>query len=89
METKQTTARIIVHPATVEAFSRAQNKAIFVKPYTAKELRGLYGVCDKTFRKWIHPFAEEIGQKNGAYFTVRQVKIIFDRLDIPHYYEVA
>lgn len=88
MERKQT-ARIIVHPSTAELFRSTQNKAIFVKPYTSKELRVLYGVSEKTFRKWLKPFAEEIGRRNGAYFSVRQVRVIFDKLDVPHYYEVA
>ena len=87
METKQKTAQIIVHPATAELFKK--NKAIFVKPYTAKELAALYEVSDKTFRKWINQFEDEIGHKTGIYFTIRQVRIIFDRLDVPHYYEVA
>lgn len=88
MDTKQTTARIIAHPATVETISRS-HRTIFVKPYSVKELTALYGVSLKTFRKWIEPFKDELGDKHGAFFTIRQVKIIFDKLDVPHYYEVA
>lgn len=88
MGTNQKTARIIAHPAALDAISK-NHKAIFVKPYTTSELVELYGVNEKTFRKWLRPFNEEIGRKNGAYFTCRQVKVIFDKLDVPHYYEVA
>jgi len=54
-----------------------------LRPYTTKELYLLYGVSDKTFRKWLAPFQKKIGQKRGAYFTINQVKIIFRRLGTP------
>ena len=54
-----------------------------IKPYSAKDLAGIYGVCDKTFKKWIKPFASDIGEKNGRFYTVAQVKVIFDKLGVP------
>lgn len=54
-----------------------------IRPYSAKDLSGIYGVCDKTFKKWIKPFASDIGEKNGRFYTVAQVKIIFDKLGVP------
>jgi hypothetical protein len=54
-----------------------------VRPYTAKQLYELYGVSDKTFRKWLVPFATEIGEKKGRYYTIAQVKVILERLGIP------
>jgi hypothetical protein len=47
------------------------------------ELARLYCVCDRTFKKWIAPFAEEIGLKPGRYYTISQVKIIFEKLGLP------
>ncbi|HMJ46566.1 MAG TPA: hypothetical protein VK498_04520 [Ferruginibacter sp.] len=40
-------------------------------------------MSDKTFGTWIKPFLDEIGPRRGRYFTVRQVKIIFERLGLP------
>lgn len=54
-----------------------------IRPYSTKDLASIYGVCVKTFKKWITPFATEIGEKNGRYFSVAQVKIIFEKLDVP------
>ena len=54
-----------------------------VKPYTPKELSEYYGVSDKTFKKWLSPFAIQIGQKNGRYYTVAQVRVIFEKIGIP------
>lgn len=53
------------------------------QPYTTDELAMLYGITSKTFLKWIEPFKNEIGQKIGWYFNVRQVNIIFEKLGRP------
>jgi transposase-like protein len=54
-----------------------------IKAYSTKELAGIYGVCDKTFKKWIKPFQQEIGQRQGRYYNVAQVTIIFSKLGVP------
>lgn len=58
-------------------------KAIEVKHYSIKELARFYGVCDKTLLKWMKPFSNEIRERQGRYFTVAQVKIIFEKLGEP------
>jgi len=54
-----------------------------IKPYSIKELSGLYGVCPKTIKKWMKPFEKNIGQKQGRYYTVAQVTTIFNKLGLP------
>ena len=54
-----------------------------IRPYSLKEIAGIYGVCDKTIKKWLSPFGELIGKKHGRYYTVAQVKIIFEKLGLP------
>jgi len=54
-----------------------------VKPYTHKELSCFYGVSEKTLKKWLQPFQEQIGEKRGRFYTVVQVKIILDKIGIP------
>ena len=54
-----------------------------IRPYSTKDLAGIYGVCDKTLKRWIKPFATDIGEKNGRYFSVAQVKVIFEKLGVP------
>ena len=56
---------------------------IKLKPYTVLELARLYGVSDRTMKKWIKPFEAEIGIKIGYFYTIAQVKIIFERLGTP------
>lgn len=57
--------------------------AAYARPYSFKELENLYGVSHKTFKTWIQPFLEEIGEKRGRYFNVKQVQIIFAMLGYP------
>jgi len=59
------------------------SKTIDIRHYSTKELAGFYGVCDKTLLKWMKPFAECIGEKQGRYYTVAQVRIIFEKLGEP------
>jgi hypothetical protein len=54
-----------------------------VKAYTTTELAALYQVSTKTFRTWLKQYAKEIGERESRYFTVLQVKIIFERLGEP------
>ena len=54
-----------------------------IKPYSAKEIADIYGVCDKTVKKWIKPFSELVGKKHGRFYNVTQVKIIFEKLGLP------
>jgi hypothetical protein len=57
---------------------------IEIKHYSHKELSVVYGVSDKTLHKWMKPFIEDIGKKQGRYYTIAQVEIIFARLGMPH-----
>jgi hypothetical protein len=56
---------------------------ILIKPYTFTELAKLYGVSRKTMHRWVRPFRDTIGELQGRYFLVDQVKIIFDKIGYP------
>lgn len=56
---------------------------IKLKPYTVLELAKLYSVSDRTMKKWIKPFEKEVGKKIGYFYTIAQVKIIFEKLGMP------
>ena len=57
--------------------------SIPLKPYSLTELSKLYSVCIKTIKKWMKPFSEEIGEKNGRFYTINQVKLIFSKICLP------
>ena len=54
-----------------------------LKPYSLTELSKLYDVCIRTMKKWLGPFEAEVGAKCGRYYTITQVKIIFEKIGVP------
>ena len=58
-------------------------ETIQVKAYSLSELARIYGVDWRTFKKWLKPFEKEIGEKQGRYYNIPQVKVIFDKLSLP------
>ena len=48
---------------------------------TLRQLAARWQVNERTVRRWIAPFADELGPVNGKLFTPRQVKIILDHLE--------
>ena len=60
-----------------------KERIIEIRTYTMKELAALYGVHRATFRKWLEPFQETLGKRNGYYFSISQVKLIFKKIQLP------
>ncbi len=59
------------------------NGRVKLLPYSLGDLSKLYNVCKKTFRKWISPFREDIGQRMGRFYTVAQIKTIIEKIGPP------
>jgi hypothetical protein len=51
--------------------------------YTLKELAHIYNVSIPTFKAWLDKFQDELGEKNGHLYTLKQLYIIITKLDIP------
>ena len=56
---------------------------IKLRPYTVLDLAKMYEVSDKTMKKWIKPFESKVGEKNGYFYSIAQVKMIFEKLGAP------
>jgi len=59
------------------------NIKIKLRPYTVLDLAKMYEVSDKTMKKWIKPFEDEVGEKNGYFYSIAQVQTIFQKLGAP------
>lgn len=59
------------------------NRTYNIRPYSKKELTTMYAVSQKTMTRWLKPHLSKIGQREGRYYNVKQVKIIFDILGLP------
>lgn len=62
---------------------KTESTQIKLKPYSMTELARIYGVDPRTLKKWLVPFENEIGVKQGRFFQIPQVKLIFDKLSLP------
>ncbi len=56
---------------------------VAIQPYSVKDFARIYNVSRKTFRRWVEPFQKELGDRNGHYYNVTQVKTIFEKLGLP------
>ncbi len=56
---------------------------IRIRPYSLAELAKFYKVCARTLKRWMNPFKQEIGERQGRYYTVAQVKIILEKIGLP------
>ena len=61
----------------------SEKTSIQIKPYLSKELMKFYQVSHPTFTKWMKGIADKVGKRNGAYWSVKQVEIIFQELGMP------
>ena len=66
---------------------QVEKRKIHLKPYKLTELCAIYEVSKPTLRKWISEL-KELGKRNGHYYSIAQVKIIFDNLLLPSTIEV-
>lgn len=64
-------------------------KHISIMPYTLKELAEIYKVCVPTFKRMLEPFEKQIGKHEGRYYTIPQVKLIFQYVDLPSTYTLT
>lgn len=60
--------------------------SISLRPYCLKELALLYEVNPRTIKVWLKRFENAIGPKNGRYYTIRQVEVIFEKIGEPNRY---
>ena len=51
--------------------------------YSFADLVKLFGVGPSTLKKWIEPFAEELGEKKDGYYSQKQLEIMIEYLGLP------
>lgn len=62
---------------------KTSDRTYFVRPYSKKELTAMYNVSKKTMTRWLKPHLPTIGKREGRYYNVKQIQIIFDLLGLP------
>lgn len=66
----------------------AKEDIFILRPYTHKELAQLYNVCWLTFQRWIKKHEENIGKKQGHFYSINQVLMIFKIFGMPKRFKV-
>lgn len=54
-----------------------------IKAYSPAELANIYQVSKCTLNRWLKPHQQMIGKREGLYYTVKQIRMIFDLLGLP------
>lgn len=56
---------------------------LFVKPYRLSDLATIFDINRKTMRRWMLRYPEELGKREGKYFSVRQVEFCLQTFGLP------
>lgn len=64
-------------------------RIVELKSYSIGELSKLYDQSVKTMNRWLKPHNDIIGKREGRYYTVKQVKKIFELIGLPKDYDEA
>lgn len=51
--------------------------------YSIKMLSEMYDVSIPTFKKWLKPYQDRIGQRLGHFYNTHQIEIIFEIFGLP------
>lgn len=54
-----------------------------IRPFSKKDLTAMYNVSKKTMTRWLQPHLPKIGKREGRYYTVKQILLIFELLGPP------
>lgn len=64
-------------------------RIVEIRSYSIGELSKLYEQSVKTMNRWLKPHNDIIGKREGRYYTVKQVKQIFELIGLPKDYDEA
>jgi hypothetical protein len=56
---------------------------LLIKPYRLKDLAEIYGVCNRTMKKWIAGAAPEAKRNRSQFFPIPAVAVIIEALGLP------
>ena len=56
---------------------------LLIKPYRLKDLAEIYGVCNRTMKKWITGAAPEVQRNRSQFYSIPNVTIIVGALGLP------
>lgn len=56
---------------------------LIVKPYRLIDLAAIFDVNHKTMRRWMEKHPDELGQRDGKYYSIQQVRFCIEQFGLP------
>jgi hypothetical protein len=56
---------------------------LLIKPYRLKDLAEIYGVCNRTMKKWITNAAPQVVKNRSQFYSIISVNMIINALGLP------
>ena len=60
-----------------------ENGNLIVKPYRMIDLAAIFDVNYRTMKRWMSNFPNELGKKDGKYYSVHQVQFMIGQFGLP------
>jgi transposase-like protein len=57
---------------------------LIIKPYLLKDLAAIFDVNHQTLKRWMNRFPQELSEKFGKHYSVKQVEFLLDKFGRPH-----
>ena len=61
---------------------------LLIKPYRLKDLAEIYGVCNRTMKKWIVSATPEVQRNRSQFYSIPGVTKILEALGLPQKLEI-
>jgi len=62
---------------------------LFIKPYRLKDLAAIFDINSLTLKRWMGKYREELEEKDGKYYSVRQVEFMIEKFGLPRVMSLA
>lgn len=56
---------------------------LIIKPYRIIDLAAIFDVNRKTMKRWMSNFPNELGKREGKYFSINQVQFMIAQFGLP------
>jgi hypothetical protein len=56
---------------------------LIIKPYRMIDLAAIFDVNRKTMKRWMSNFPNELGKREGKYFSINQVQFMIAQFGLP------
>jgi hypothetical protein len=65
------------------------NGNLIIKPYRMLDLAAIFDVNYRTMKRWMSNFPNELGKKNGLYYSIHQVQFMIAQFGLPRRVQIS